>query len=77
MPRHGKEELKSIKIAASTHARLSLLSSIFEASISDVIDELLTVAYPEIVGEADKMLEKMDSLREVLEQKRSSQVKAG
>jgi len=70
MAREKKEDWKSIKLSASTHARLVLMSNILECSISDVIDELMRVAYPELLDETDQMLERMEDIRKSIESKR-------
>ena len=63
MPRKKKEEAKSVKIGASTHRRLLILSSMFNTTISDVIDEALNKTFPEIIAETDKLLERGASYR--------------
>jgi hypothetical protein len=67
MPSAEKEEMKSIKIAAHTHAYLSVLSTAVDKTISEVIDDLLEKAYPELIGEMDKVLSDMESVRGVVE----------
>jgi hypothetical protein len=65
-----KEEMKSIKIAGHTHARLMVLSSAFNKTISELIDDLIETAYPEIVAETDKVLNSYDSIRRKAEAKK-------
>jgi hypothetical protein len=65
-----KQEMKTLKVAAHTHARLSLLSSAFGKSITEIIDDLMEVAYPEILEETDKMLDQMAVLRQMAESKK-------
>lgn len=60
-----EDNLKSIKINPSTHARLVMMSSILDKTISDVIDDVMELAYPDIVAEADKMVDHMNSLRQL------------
>jgi hypothetical protein len=73
MPLGKREELKTIKINNTTHARLSILSDILECSISDVIDDLMVTAYPEVMQEAEKLLSRMEELRGVVEAKKQRQ----
>jgi transaldolase len=68
----AKEEMKTVKIAASTHARLMLLSDLFDGTISEVIDRLIEETYPQISEEADKLQKYKDSLRQNLVSKGKS-----
>lgn len=69
------EEMKTLKVTSHIHARLSLLSSAFGKTISEVIEDLMEVAYPEVLTETDKMLDHMTVLREMAENERSRKVK--
>lgn len=62
-----KEEMKTIKIAASTHARLSILAAAFGKTMSEVIDYVLETAYPEILEETDQILDRMASFPKMAE----------
>jgi len=64
MVNRDKEELKSIKVKTSTHARLAIMSAMLNQSIADIIDELLEKTYPEIVAETDRAMNKVRSLKE-------------
>jgi hypothetical protein len=66
MPDQEKEEMKSIKVAASTHSRLILLSDVFGNTVSEVIDSLIGSTYPEVIEEASKLQEHKEALREQL-----------
>jgi hypothetical protein len=61
------EEMKSIKIAPQTHSRLLILSTALGKTITEVIDDLLEKAYPEIIEETDKVLNSMASIRRMTE----------
>jgi hypothetical protein len=59
-----KEEFKTIKVKASTHSRLAIMSAMLNQSIAELIDELLEKTYPEIVAETDRAMNKVRSLKE-------------
>lgn len=59
-----KEELKTIKVKASTHARLSIISAALGKTIAELIDELLEKTHPEINAEADRALKRIRTLNE-------------
>lgn len=63
----SSEEMKSIKIAAHTHARLSILSTALGKTIGEVIDDLMVKAYPTLIEETDKVLHNMESIRRIIE----------
>lgn len=66
-PRTATEEAKNIKITASTHARLLMLTNIFDKTVSAVIDDMIATLYPEIIDETNKTHERWASLRQTLE----------
>lgn len=70
-----KEEMKTVKIAASTHARLSILSAAFGKTISEVIDYVLEGAFPEILEETDQILNRMAAFPEMAEAARKKSEK--
>jgi nucleosome binding factor SPN SPT16 subunit len=59
-----REELKTIKVKASTHARLAVMSAMLNQSIAELIDELLEKTYPEIVAETDRAMNRVRSLKQ-------------
>ena len=63
----GSEDMKSIKIAPQTHSRLLILSTALGKTITEVIDDLLVKAYPEIIEETDRVLNSMASIRRMTE----------
>jgi hypothetical protein len=65
------EELKSIKIGALTHARLSIISSALGKTIGEVIDDLMVKAYPNLIEETDKVLNDMESIRRITQKPRA------
>ncbi len=65
-----KEEFKTLKVTSSTHARLSMLSTVLDKTLSEVINDMMEIAYPEIIAETDKMLDRMPALRQMAEEKR-------
>lgn len=56
MAQSEKEELKTIKVKASTHARLSIIATIYGNTIAELIDDLLESGYPDLVQETDKLI---------------------
>jgi len=67
MPNQPKEAMKSIKIAASTHARLSVLADVLDTTISNVIDHALETAYPNVDATVEELQAKKRDLRKTLE----------
>jgi hypothetical protein len=70
MAREKAEELKTIKIAASTYTRLTMMATIFNKTISEMIADLMIAAYPDVAEEADRILERMAEIRETTQAKK-------
>ncbi len=67
MKDNHKEELKTIKVPESTHAKLSIIATALNKSIGELIEDILAKAYPEINQEAGKALNRIRSFKEKTE----------
>jgi hypothetical protein len=59
--------MKNIKVKASTHSRLTVLASMLNLTVGEVIDELMEKTYPAIVKEVDSATRKVRTLKADIE----------
>ncbi len=73
MTSNKKEEFKTLKVKASTHARLAILATIFDKTIAELIDDLLDKAYPGISKETEAAMNKLRRIKEKTDEARDQE----
>ncbi len=74
MSNQEKEEMKSIKITATAHAKLLFLKDVLELdNVSAVVNNLVGIAYPEVDEAMDKIEERKERIRGRIRRRLSEQ----